>query len=435
MAGRLPIVRAWPRPEIPVLPADGGVLHILDSRSGMRVAVAAGQQRARVYACGITPYDATHLGHAFTYLAVDLLNRALLDTGHELRYVQNVTDVDDPLLERADATGADWRDLAEEQTDLFRADMTALRILPPAPYLGVVESLDVIVGFLQRLRTAGRLYQVDDPAYPDWYCDMTAVELAGLSPQQAVSTFAERGGDPDRPGKRNPLDCLVWRLARPGEPAWQSPLGAGRPGWHIECTAIALSTLGEAFDVQAGGSDLAFPHHPMSAAEATAITGQPFARSYLHAGMVGFAGEKMSKSLGNLVFIGSLLTEGFDPMAIRLALLAHHYRDDWEFDYSELDAAQHRLGTWRTALGAPAGPSAEALLNGVRDALRDDLDAPRALLLVDEWARAAGTGEPGAPRQVAEFLDALLGMRVAASADPSTGPGIVPPTSRVRMPR
>ncbi|MCW5950945.1 MAG: hypothetical protein KIT69_01610 [Propionibacteriaceae bacterium] len=203
----------------------------------------------------------------------------------------------------------------------------------------------------------------------------------------------------------------AWRLARPGEPAWESPLGAGRPGWHIECTAIAVSALGTAFDVQAGGSDLAFPHHPMCAAEATAITGEPFAQSYLHAGMVGFDGEKMSKSRGNLVFVSSLLVQGFDPMAIRLALLSHHYRDDWEFGYSELDAAQHRLTAWRTALSAPAGPSPAALLTGVRAALRDDLDAPRALVLMDEWASAAGSGDPQAPRRVAAVLDALLGVR------------------------
>ena len=377
----------------------------------MRVPVAPARKLARVYACGITPYDATHLGHAFTYLGVDLLNRALLDTGQEVRYVQNVTDVDDPLLERAEATGADWRELAEQQTDLFRTDMTALRVLPPDPYLGVVESLDVIIDYLQRLRTAGGLYQVDDPDYPDWYCDMTAAELGGLTAAEALAVFAERGGDPDRPGKRNPLDCLVWRLARPGEPAWESPLGTGRPGWHIECAAIAVSTLGAAFDVQAGGSDLAFPHHPMCAAEATAITGEPFARSYLHAGMVGFDGEKMSKSRGNLVFVSSLLVEGFDPMAIRLALLSHHYRDDWEFGYPELDAAQRRLAIWRTAFEAPAGPGAAALLTGIRGALRDDLDAPRALALMDEWAGAAGEGDPQAPAQVAAIVDALLGVR------------------------
>ncbi|MEN0071647.1 MAG: cysteine--1-D-myo-inosityl 2-amino-2-deoxy-alpha-D-glucopyranoside ligase, partial [Propionicimonas sp.] len=303
-------MRSWPRPEIPVLPASPGTVHLQDSRSGMRMAVAPLDGVARVYACGITPYDATHLGHAFTYVAVDLLNRALLDCGYGLRFVQNVTDVDDPLLERAGLTGVDWEDLAADQTDLFRADMTALRVVPPEPYLGVVESMDRIVGLLRRLDGAGRLYQVDDPEFPDWYFEVSGLDLAGLSLADAVATFAERGGDPDRAGKRNPLDCLVWRLARPGEPAWSSPFGAGRPGWHVECTALSVDTLGPAFDVQAGGNDLAFPHHPMCAAEATALTGELLARTYLHTGMVGLSGEKMSKSLGNLVFVSILMVEG-----------------------------------------------------------------------------------------------------------------------------
>lgn len=421
-------MHAWTRPEIPVLSASSGTVHLQDSQSGMRLPLTPVDGVARVYACGITPYDATHLGHAFTYLAVDLLNRALLDCGFEVRYAQNVTDVDDPLLERANEIGVDWEDLAADQTELFRADMAALRVIPPAPYLGVAESMDLIVALLQRLDGAARLYQVDDPEYPDWYFEITGLDLGSLSLADAVATFAERGGDPDRPGKRHPLDCLVWRMARPGEPAWNSPLGAGRPGWHIECAALSLDALGAAFDVQAGGSDLAFPHHPMCAAEVTALTGEPFARSYLHTGMVALGGEKMSKSLGNLLFVSVLMVEGFDPMAIRLALLGHHYSTDWEFTTSDLTIAERRVAVWRQAFAADAAAPSEPVIAGLRAALRDDLDAPRALLLVDEWATSAGSGDPAAPAAVAEAVDALLGVRLAPLDNP-------PADEPVRMPR
>lgn len=389
-----------------------------DSLTGRHSPVEPEAGTARVYACGITPYDATHLGHAATYVAVDLLNRALLDCGFDLRYVQNVTDVDDPLLERAADTGVDWVRLAAEQTDLFRSDMTALRVLPPDSYLGVVESLDLVTRALAAPAVRERVYQVPDEQYPDWYLEVRDGDLdlhqLGLDEASARALFAERGGDPDRPGKRHPLDCLVWRVERPGEPAWGSPLGRGRPGWHIECTAIAASVLGHTFDVQAGGSDLAFPHHPMCGVGFEALTGTRLASAYLHTGMVGLDGEKMSKSLGNLVFVSSLLVEGFDPMAVRLALLAHRYDSDWEYSTLDLATAEHRLGNWRRAAARSAGAAGEPVLRAIREALRDDLDAPRALAIVDEWAQADGSDDdPGAPALVAAAVDTLLGVSLA----------------------
>jgi L-cysteine:1D-myo-inositol 2-amino-2-deoxy-alpha-D-glucopyranoside ligase len=250
---------------------------------------------ARLYVCGITPYDATHLGHAATYLAFDLLQRQWLDRGIEVDYVQNVTDIDDPLLERAAATGVEWSELAAGQAERFRADMAALRIVPPREWCGVTESMTDSVELIAMLADAA--YLVED----DLYFDVDGRLGTQLDERTMVSLFAERGGDPDRPGKRHPLDCLLWRAARPGEPSWDSPWGPGRPGWHIECAAIAHARLGPAIDVIGGGSDLAFPHHAMSAAETAAATGQPAARTYLHTGMVAYGGAKMAKSDGNLV--------------------------------------------------------------------------------------------------------------------------------------
>ncbi len=231
--------------------------------------------------------------------------------------------------------------------------MAALRVLPPEPFTGVVESLDLVTDLISVLRDEQAVYQVPDPEYPDWYFSVTKasnlMDGTGISMLEAEQVFAERGGDPERPGKRHRLDCLVWRQERPGEPAWDSWLGRGRPGWHIECTAIALDALGSDFDVQAGGSDLSFPHHPMCAAEARVATGHPFAKVFLHTGMVALDGKKMSKSLGNLVFVSRLLADGIDPMAIRLVLLAHHYRSDWEYTTAALEAAQARLDRWRRA--------------------------------------------------------------------------------------
>jgi L-cysteine:1D-myo-inositol 2-amino-2-deoxy-alpha-D-glucopyranoside ligase len=411
-------MRAWQSPEIPSLEqfGPGPAVSVHNTASG-RVEETSPGGTARMYVCGITPYDATHMGHAATYVAFDLLNRAWRDAGHEVRYVQNVTDVDDPLLERAAATGADWRVLAEEQTELFRSDMEALHSLAPDAYVGAVESIPLAVGLAQRLRERGLTYEVDGDLYFSVHSDPRFGEVSGLDEQQMIEIFPDRGGDPDRPGKKHPLDCLLWQAERPGEPAWDSELGRGRPGWHIECSSIALEYLGESFDVQGGGSDLVFPHHEMSASEAQAATGgTPFARLYMHAGMVAYEGEKMSKSRGNLVFVSRLRKAGTDPMAIRLALLAHHYRSDWEWAQQDLEQAEKRLATWREAARNTTSAHAESLVRDVRRHLAHDLDAPAALEAVDTWAWTARRehGEGEGCGVVCDLLDGRLGIRLQA---------------------
>ncbi|GAA3049284.1 cysteine--1-D-myo-inosityl 2-amino-2-deoxy-alpha-D-glucopyranoside ligase [Kitasatospora albolonga] len=407
-------MHSWPASEVPALPGQGLPLHIHDTATNSVREVVPQGPTARLYVCGITPYDATHLGHAATYNTFDLVQRVWKDAGHDVLYVQNVTDVDDPLLERAVATGQDWTVLAERETALFREDMTALRMLPPAHYIGAVESIPWIVPLVKKLLASGAAYELDGDIYFSVESDPHFGEVSGLDREEMVPVFAERGGDPERPGKKHPLDALLWLSARPNEPAWDTELGHGRPGWHIECVAIALQYLDMGFDIQGGGSDLSFPHHEMGASHAQVASGaHPYARAYVHAGMVGLDGHKMSKSRGNLVFVSALRREGVDPAAIRLALLAHHYRSDWEWTQDDLDQAQERLARWRAAVSRPDGPSAEELLAEVRAALADDLNAPAALAAVDRWAdRQAETGgtDIGAPGLVSRTVDALLGV-------------------------
>jgi L-cysteine:1D-myo-inositol 2-amino-2-deoxy-alpha-D-glucopyranoside ligase len=417
-------MRAWNSPAVPSLAdlgfGSGSLPRVHDTATGEQREIGSAGG-VRLYACGITPYDATHLGHAFTYLAFDTLQRVWRDAGVRVTYTQNVTDVDDPLLERATATGVDWTELAERETELFRTDMQALRVLAPDHYIGAVESVPLVVEHVQRLLDKGAAYRVDGDIYFAVRRDLAFGSVSGLDDVAMRELFAERGGDPDRSGKRDPLDCLVWLAARPGEPSWESPLGRGRPGWHAECSAISTAYLGPGFDVQGGGSDLMFPHHEMSAAETRVATDGPFAQAYVHAGMVGLHGTKMSKSRGNLVLVSKLRADGVDPAAIRLALLAHHYRSDWEWTDLALKAAQERLLRWRDAVAHATGPTAGDLVSSVREALADDLQTPRALAAIDVWADGAHGAtvsdpsiprhsDPDAPATVRVLADALLGI-------------------------
>jgi L-cysteine:1D-myo-inositol 2-amino-2-deoxy-alpha-D-glucopyranoside ligase len=407
-------MQAWTKPDIPVVPGPARRLRLYDTASGGPVEVPpADGGTARMYVCGITPYDATHMGHAATYVTFDLINRLWRDAGYEVHYTQNITDVDDPLLERATATGVEWTDLAEQEIQLFRDDMTALRVIPPQNYVGVVESIDLVASAVEDLQRSGAVYSVDGDLYFAVKADAAFGSVSGYDRETMHALFAERGGDPDRPGKQDPLDSLLWRHERPGEPAWDSSVGRGRPGWHVECSAIALEHLGMTFDVQGGGSDLIFPHHEMSASGAQVLTGEyPFARAYVHQAMVGLDGEKMSKSKGNLVLVSKERLAGSDPMAIRLALLAHHYRTDWFWTSSVLLDAQERLDVWRGAVTRGSGPDGAAAVDAVRAALTNDLDTVAALSAIDTWAETNGD-DTEAPARVAQAVDALLGVTLA----------------------
>jgi L-cysteine:1D-myo-inositol 2-amino-2-deoxy-alpha-D-glucopyranoside ligase len=407
---------SWSAAPVPVLPGRGPELRLYDT-SDRQVRPVAPGTKASMYVCGITPYDATHLGHAATYLTFDLVNRMWLDLGHDVHYVQNVTDIDDPLFERAQRDGIDWRDLADREVALFRADMAALRVLPPREYVGATEAISEVVELVEKLLASGAAYVVDDE-YPDIYFRADATPQfgyeSGYDRETMLRLFEQRGGDPHRPGKTDQLDALLWRAERAGEPSWPAAFGPGRPGWHIECAAIALSRIGTGLDIQGGGSDLIFPHHEFTAAHAECVRGERrFARHYVHAGMIGYDGHKMSKSLGNLVLVSTLRAQGVEPSAIRLGLLAGHYRADRFWSPQVLDDAIARLQRWRAAVALPAGPDATDVVARVRGYLADDLDTPKVIAALDGWVTDAleyGGHDAEAPRLVATAADALLGV-------------------------
>jgi L-cysteine:1D-myo-inositol 2-amino-2-deoxy-alpha-D-glucopyranoside ligase len=293
-------------------------------------------------------------------------------------------------------------------------------VLPPHDYVAATEAVAEVVELVEKMLASGAAYIVDDREHPDVYFRADATVQfgyeSGFDRDTMARLFAERGGDPDRAGKADELDALLWRAPREGEPSWQSPFGPGRPGWHVECAAIALSRIGTGLDIQGGGSDLIFPHHEFSAAHAESVTGERrFARHYVHAGMIGWGGEKMSKSRGNLVLVSQLRENGVEPAAIRLGLLAGHYRADRAWSAAVLAEAQQRLARWRAAVSLPAGPDAADLLARVRRYLADDLDTPKAFAALDGWATDAldyGGHDRAAPALVRACVDALLGVEL-----------------------
>ena len=413
-------MKSWNEVETPSIDSSISfpTLNLTNSASGKKESIGR-KQLYRMYVCGITPYDATHLGHAATYLTFDLINRYLTASGSEVRYVQNITDIDDPLLERAKRDGVDWTDLAHQQIDLFRSDMINLRVIPPAHYIGAVDAIPLVTDAIEKLSSKDSIYSVERDLYFKVHSDAQFGQRSHLSQEKMMEIFAERGGDPTRVGKIDPLDCLVWMSQRPNEPGWPSPFGTGRPGWHIECTAIAIKYLEPSpsedalIDIQGGGSDLIFPHHEMCAAQAQMLAGKPLASTYVHAGMIGLDGEKMSKSKGNLVFVSKLVAAGRDPMAIRWALMKDHYRQDRMWTDELLVAAESELIALRSCLAQNDVAPTSDLIEKIVDALSDDLNTKGVISVLNTWVERTQSGDTGGDAQsLVGALDALLGIKL-----------------------
>ena len=374
----------------------------------------------KMYVCGITPYDATHLGHAATYLTFDLINRYLRLTGRTVDFVENITDIDDPLFERAKRDNQSWSELGESQVALFESDMTNLRILPPKNYVAVTDAMSSIIQAIETLVEKGYTYQVAGNIY---FRVAPYLGQLPLALDEALAIFAERGGDPDRAGKENPLDPILWVANKDGEPGWDSKVGFGRPGWHIECSVIALENLigdnyldpnsgiSKTISLQGGGSDLIFPHHFMSAALAKALTDSDFSHAYLHAGMVGLDGEKMSKSKGNLVFVSKLIGQGVDPMVVRHALLSEKYSQERMWSNETLQSSEDRVAKLRSALSRIECAPTDEVIKAIAQSVAEDLNTPAALDLLDNWALATFNGESGGSvGELSRFIDMALGL-------------------------
>lgn len=411
-------MRAWPDVYLPELPARFRVPQLsLFNTAAQKIEPLPQKSLYRMYVCGITPYDATHLGHAATYLTFDLINRFLRASGAQVDFVQNITDIDDPLLDRAQRDGIDWKDLAQSQVDLFKGDMTDLHVIPPNDYIGVVEAMPLVVEAVLKLKAADTTYEVGSDIYYRVHSDSEFGERSHYSQEKMLEIFAERGGDPQKPGKENPLDALVWLSQRDGEPGWPSPFGPGRPGWHIECCAIALHYLNPdsndefAIDIQGGGSDLIFPHHEMSAAQSRSINNQKFSRSYVHAGMIGLDGEKMSKSLGNLVFVSKLITSGVNPAAIRWALMGHPYSNDLMWSDSLIQRASVDIERLQLNLARMEVAPTNLVIQEILDALSNNLDTPRVIASIKAWMDETEAGVTGGVAgELSRALDTLLGI-------------------------
>ena len=405
-------MNSWPKPFVPsLINHDFPPLNIKDSSAGLIQFKKS--EDFRMYVCGITPYDATHLGHAATYLAFDLIYRYQFLSGKNIKFVENITDIDDPLLERANRDKVDWSALADSQINLFKSDMSALRVVPPDHFIKVTESLTIIEEFIKRLAKNGYLYEIEKDYY--FAVEQFLADLP-IPVDEAVKVFSERGGDPHRVGKKHPLDPLVWSAHVGNEPGWESSFGFGRPGWHVECTAIACHYLDEneknpIVSLQGGGSDLIFPHHFMSAQIIQAAYGREFSESFVHAAMISLDGEKMSKSKGNLVFVSKLLESGIDPMILRWALLRGHFQQDRAWSNELLEISTKEVELVRSALAQSEVADTKNVINSLIQDISNNLDTPSALDRLTKWANLSQSNPTvNQSGLMARAVDSLLGL-------------------------
>jgi L-cysteine:1D-myo-inositol 2-amino-2-deoxy-alpha-D-glucopyranoside ligase len=394
------------------------VIRLYDTASRSLLPLVAGDAGVGLYVCGITPYDGGHLGHAFTYHTFDLLTRRLRSLGHRVTSVRNVTDVDDDMMRVSAARGVGWRELAEQVVGEFDRDMAAIDVLPVDVAPWASRHVPAMVDWISRLAEAGFAYAVDGWVYFEVARLPSYGRLAGLDEAEMLRLARERGADPDDPRKRAPLDFVLWQPSRSGEPHWASPWGAGRPGWHIECSVLSTQELGTPIDVHGGGDDLIFPHHDSEIAQAAGVGISPYVTLWVHVAMVGYRGEKMSKSLGNLVFVRQLL-ERVPGATVRLLLAGHHHRAAWEYTDRELEAAEARRRRYVRAARAGSsldGAEADRWRAEFLERIDDDLDAPGALEVVDRLAERLGGGTaPGGGVEGAQLLARLLDFVGAAS--------------------
>ncbi len=360
-----------------------------------------------LYVCGVTPYDTTHLGHAFTYVAFDVLIRYLKSTGLKVDYVQNVTDIDDDILRKAKEQNMGWKELGEFWTKRYLNDMKSINALPPTHYVKATDSIPRIIKIVSKLEKESFAYKSGSNVYFNTKKFPGYGDLSHFNEAQMLMLLSERGGNINDPKKKNKLDFIVWQGWKEGEPYWDSPWGKGRPGWHIECSAMINEFLGDQIDLHGGGRDLIFPHHESEIAQSESFTGKhPFSRFFLHTAMVMYMGEKISKSLGNLVLVSQLIKSN-SPNAIRWMLLSNHYRKVWEYEPSDIEKAEEAITSINSYLAKPGAKSLNKVaLKNFAAAMEDDLDTPAALEIIKKLVESKKDQETA--RKILDTLGFVL---------------------------